>query len=61
MGEARTDALRLDSDHRVKVEFHGTKVGRRIGHVGDQTPRNRDPDFGIIDCVACRSSNYGFK
>ncbi|MGD8499994.1 MAG: IS1380 family transposase [Phycisphaerales bacterium] len=26
MGEARKDALRLDFDHRLKVEFHGTKV-----------------------------------
>ena len=26
MGEARKDALRLDFDRRLKVEFHGTKV-----------------------------------
>ena len=26
MGEARKDALKLDFDHRLKLEFHGTKV-----------------------------------
>jgi len=26
MGEARKDALRLDFDRRLKLEFHGTKV-----------------------------------
>jgi hypothetical protein len=30
----------------------------RISHVGDQTPGNRGPDFGIIDRVACRSIDY---
>ena len=26
MGEARKDALRLNFDHTLKLEFHGTKV-----------------------------------
>ena len=26
MGETRKDALRLDFDHKLKLEFHGTKV-----------------------------------
>ena len=26
MGEARKDALRLDFDRRLKLEFHGPKV-----------------------------------
>jgi len=26
MGEARKDALRLSFDHKLKLEFHGTKV-----------------------------------
>ncbi len=26
MGKARKDALRLDFDRRLKLEFHGTKV-----------------------------------
>jgi hypothetical protein len=31
MGEARKDALRLDFDHRLKLEFHGTKVTSDAG------------------------------
>ena len=31
MGEARKDALRLDFDREVKVEFHGTKVTSDAG------------------------------
>jgi len=31
MGEARKDALRLDFDRKVKVEFHGTKVTSDAG------------------------------
>lgn len=31
MGEACKDALRLDFDHRLKVEFHGTKVTSDAG------------------------------
>ena len=31
MGEARKDALRLDFDRRVKLEFHGTKVTSDAG------------------------------
>lgn len=27
MGETRKDALRLDFDRKLKLEFHGTKVG----------------------------------
>ena len=26
MGEARKDALRLDFNHKLKLEFHGSKV-----------------------------------
>jgi len=26
MGETRKDALRLDFDRKLKLEFHGTKV-----------------------------------
>ena len=26
MGQARKDALRLDFDRRLKLEFHGTKI-----------------------------------
>lgn len=31
MGEARTDALRLDFDHSLRLEFHGTKVTSDAG------------------------------
>jgi hypothetical protein len=31
MGEARTDALRLDFDRRLRLEFHGTKVTSDAG------------------------------
>ena len=34
---------------------------RRIGHVGDQAPLNRGPDYGIIDRVACRNTDYEVK
>ena len=31
MGEARKDALRLNFDHKLKLEFHGTKVTSDAG------------------------------
>jgi len=31
MGEARKNALRLNFDHRLKLEFHGTKVTSDAG------------------------------
>ena len=31
MGEARKDALRLNFDRKVKLEFHGTKVTSDAG------------------------------
>ena len=34
---------------------------RRIGHIDNLTPRNRGPDFVIVDCVACRSGNHDVK
>ena len=30
MGETRKGALRLNSDHKLKVEFHGTKVASDV-------------------------------
>ena len=34
MGEARKDALRLNFDHKLKLEFHGTKVTSDAGRSG---------------------------
>lgn len=31
MGEARKDALRLDFERRLKLEFHGTKITSNAG------------------------------
>jgi len=31
MGEARKDALKLDFDRRLKLEFHGTKITSDAG------------------------------
>jgi len=33
MGEARKDALRLDFDRRLKLEFHGAKVVKHSRYV----------------------------
>jgi len=35
MGEARKDALRLNCDHKVKLDFPGTKVTSDTGLLGD--------------------------
>ena len=33
MGESRKDALRLDFDRKLKVEFHGAKVVKHARYV----------------------------
>lgn len=48
MGEARKDALRLDFDHRLKLEFHGTKV---TSDAGPLAYRELDEAFALTEMV----------
>jgi hypothetical protein len=50
MGEARKDALRLDFDRRLRLEFHGTKIE---WHAGELFPR---VNF-VVTNLRCKSSN----
>ena len=48
MGEARKDALRLDFDRRMKLEFHGTKVTSDAGLL---TYRELEEALGLIAMI----------
>jgi len=41
MGEARKDALKIDFDRRLKLEFHGTKVTSDAGLLAHRELRDR--------------------
>lgn len=64
MGEARKDALRLDSDRRLKLEFQGTKVTgdggllayRELDDVLDLTSAI---DAGLRDIRMGKSTQHG--
>jgi hypothetical protein len=50
MGEARKDALRVNFDRKLKLEFHGVKVSSDAGLLAY---RELDDVFGLTDMVAC--------
>ena len=50
MGEARKDALRVNFDRKLKLEFHGVKVTSDAGLLAY---RELDDVFGLTSLVPC--------
>ncbi len=49
MGESKKDALRVNFDRKLKLEFHGVKVTSDAGLLAY---REIDDVFGLMDMVA---------
>ena len=50
MGESKKDALRVNFDKKLKIEFHGVKVTSDAGLLAY---REIDDVFELTDMVAC--------
>jgi hypothetical protein len=50
MGERKKDALRVNFDRKLKLEYHGVKVTSDAGLL---VYREIDDVFGLTDMVAC--------
>ncbi len=54
MGESKKDALRVNFDRELKLEFHGVKVTSDAGLLAY---REIDDVFGLMGMVACELSD----
>ena len=58
MGEARKDALRLNFDRKLKLEFHGTKVTSDAGLLAF---RELDEALGLSSITSVVQQSNGSK